>query len=109
MRSVVGTCRPLFLWARTFSSFRATRATLTCGPRMELSVAAVPLEEEEKMLAAQPAREKAFANGKPNVFYVANNSATSPTTPRRLMGYRRISSAISWWITARRSSLAQYG
>jgi hypothetical protein len=77
---------------------------------MELSVAAVPLEEEEeKLLAAQPAREAAFANGKPNVFYVANNSATSPTTPRRLMGYRRTSSAISWWITARRSSLAQYG
>ena len=28
------------LWARTFSSFRARRATLTSGPRTELSIAA---------------------------------------------------------------------
>ncbi|MFZ0599795.1 MAG: hypothetical protein WAN05_00085, partial [Roseiarcus sp.] len=42
------------------------------------------------MLAAQPAREKAFANGKPNVFYVANNSATSPTTALRRQQQRYV-------------------
>ncbi len=44
-------------------------------------------EEEETMLAAQHAREAAFANGKPNVFYVANNTASTYGIPVHLQRY----------------------
>ena len=39
------------------------------------------------MLAAQHAREAAFANGKPNVFYVANNTASTYGIPVHLQRY----------------------
>ncbi len=44
-------------------------------------------EEEEDELAARPPREMAFANGKPNIFYVANNTATTYTIPVHLQRY----------------------
>jgi sporadic carbohydrate cluster protein (TIGR04323 family) len=44
-------------------------------------------EEEEDLIAAQPAREKAFANGKPNIFYVANNTASTYGIPVHLQRY----------------------
>jgi len=44
-------------------------------------------EEEEEALAARPQREKAFANGKPNIFYVANNTASTYSIPVHLQRY----------------------
>lgn len=44
-------------------------------------------EEEVDQLAAQPAREKAFANGKSNIFYVANNTASTYGIPVHLQRY----------------------
>ena len=44
-------------------------------------------EEEEELLAAQPPREKAFANGKPNIFYVANNTSSTYGIPVHLQRY----------------------
>ena len=44
-------------------------------------------EEEEEALAARPPREKAFANGKPNIFYVANNTASTYGIPVHLQRY----------------------
>jgi sporadic carbohydrate cluster protein (TIGR04323 family) len=44
-------------------------------------------DQEEDQLAAQPAREKAFANGKPNIFYVANNTASTYGIPVHLQRY----------------------
>jgi sporadic carbohydrate cluster protein (TIGR04323 family) len=44
-------------------------------------------QEEEDLIAAQPAREKAFANGKPNIFYVANNTASTYGIPVHLQRY----------------------
>ncbi|MBV9286531.1 MAG: hypothetical protein JO288_01690 [Hyphomicrobiales bacterium] len=44
-------------------------------------------EEEEEALAARPPREKAFANGKPNIFYVANNTAATYSIPVHLQRY----------------------
>jgi sporadic carbohydrate cluster protein (TIGR04323 family) len=44
-------------------------------------------EEEEDALAARPPREKAFTNGKPNVFYVANNTASTYGIPVHLQRY----------------------
>ena len=43
--------------------------------------------EEEERLAARPAREKAFSNGKPNIFYVANNSSATYAIPVHLQRY----------------------
>ena len=43
--------------------------------------------EEEKLLSAQPDREKGFANGKPNIFYVANNTASTYGIPVHLQRY----------------------
>jgi sporadic carbohydrate cluster protein (TIGR04323 family) len=44
-------------------------------------------EEEEEALAARPSREKAFANSKPNIFYVANNTASTYGIPVHLQRY----------------------
>jgi sporadic carbohydrate cluster protein (TIGR04323 family) len=44
-------------------------------------------EEEEEALAARPPKEKAFANGKPNIFYVANNTASTYSIPVHLQRY----------------------
>jgi sporadic carbohydrate cluster protein (TIGR04323 family) len=44
-------------------------------------------EEEQDLIAAQPAHEKAFANGKPNVFYVANSTASTYGIPVHLQRY----------------------
>jgi sporadic carbohydrate cluster protein (TIGR04323 family) len=44
-------------------------------------------EDEEEALAARPPREKAFANGKPNIFYVANNTASTYGIPVHLQRY----------------------
>jgi sporadic carbohydrate cluster protein (TIGR04323 family) len=44
-------------------------------------------EEEEEALAGRPPREKAFANGKPNIFYVANNTASTYGIPVHLQRY----------------------
>jgi sporadic carbohydrate cluster protein (TIGR04323 family) len=44
-------------------------------------------EEEEEELAARPPREKAFANGKPNIFYIANNTAATYGIPVHLQRY----------------------
>jgi sporadic carbohydrate cluster protein (TIGR04323 family) len=44
-------------------------------------------EEEEDALAARRPREKAFANGKPNIFYVANNTASTYGIPVHLQRY----------------------
>jgi sporadic carbohydrate cluster protein (TIGR04323 family) len=44
-------------------------------------------EEEEEALAARPPRENAFANGKPNIFYVANNTASTYGIPVHLQRY----------------------
>ena len=44
-------------------------------------------EDEEEVLAARPPREKAFANGKPNIFYVANNTAATYSIPVHLQRY----------------------
>ena len=44
-------------------------------------------EEEEEALAARPLRENAFANGKPNIFYVANNTASTYGIPVHLQRY----------------------
>jgi sporadic carbohydrate cluster protein (TIGR04323 family) len=44
-------------------------------------------EEEEEALATRPPREKAFANGKPNIFYVANNTASTYGIPVHLQRY----------------------
>jgi sporadic carbohydrate cluster protein (TIGR04323 family) len=44
-------------------------------------------EEEEEALAVRPPREKAFANGKPNIFYVANNTASTYGIPVHLQRY----------------------
>jgi sporadic carbohydrate cluster protein (TIGR04323 family) len=44
-------------------------------------------EEEEEQLAARPPREKAFANGRPNIFYVANNTSSTYTIPVHLQRY----------------------
>lgn len=44
-------------------------------------------EEEEEELAARPSREKAFTNGRSNIFYVANNTATTYTIPVHLQRY----------------------
>jgi sporadic carbohydrate cluster protein (TIGR04323 family) len=44
-------------------------------------------EEEEEAAAARPPREKAYANGKPNIFYVANNTASTYGIPVHLQRY----------------------
>jgi sporadic carbohydrate cluster protein (TIGR04323 family) len=44
-------------------------------------------EEEEEELAARPAKEKAYVNGKPNIFYVANNTAATYGIPVHLQRY----------------------
>ena len=44
-------------------------------------------EEEEERLAAEPPRERAFFNGKPNIFYVANNTAATYSIPVHLQRY----------------------
>jgi sporadic carbohydrate cluster protein (TIGR04323 family) len=44
-------------------------------------------EEEEEAVAARAPREKAFANGKPNIFYVANNTASTYGIPVHLQRY----------------------
>jgi sporadic carbohydrate cluster protein (TIGR04323 family) len=44
-------------------------------------------EEEEEVLAAQPPREKSFSNGKPNIFYIANNTAATYGIPVHLQRY----------------------
>jgi sporadic carbohydrate cluster protein (TIGR04323 family) len=44
-------------------------------------------EEEEEQLATRPPREKAFVNGKSNIFYVANNTAMTYTIPVHLQRY----------------------
>jgi sporadic carbohydrate cluster protein (TIGR04323 family) len=44
-------------------------------------------EEEEEAVAARSPREKAFANGKPNIFYVANNTASTYGIPVHLQRY----------------------
>jgi len=44
-------------------------------------------EEEEEMLAQQPPKETVFANGKPNIFYVANNTAATYGIPVHLQRY----------------------
>jgi sporadic carbohydrate cluster protein (TIGR04323 family) len=44
-------------------------------------------EEEEEALAARPPQENAFANGKPNIFYVANNTASTYGIPVHLQRY----------------------
>ena len=44
-------------------------------------------EQEEELLAQRPAKEKVFANGKPNIFYVANNTASTYPVPVHLQRY----------------------
>jgi sporadic carbohydrate cluster protein (TIGR04323 family) len=44
-------------------------------------------EEEEERLAQLPAREAQFKNGKPNIFYVANNTAATYSIPVHLQRY----------------------
>jgi sporadic carbohydrate cluster protein (TIGR04323 family) len=44
-------------------------------------------EEEEERLAAQPRRPGAFFNGKNNIFYVANNTASTYGIPVHLQRY----------------------
>jgi sporadic carbohydrate cluster protein (TIGR04323 family) len=44
-------------------------------------------EEEEEALAQQKPREDSFHNGKPNIFYVANNSASTYAIPVHLQRY----------------------
>ena len=44
-------------------------------------------EEEEERLAALPPREAAFDNGKNNIFYVANNTASTYGIPVHLQRY----------------------
>jgi len=44
-------------------------------------------EEEEELLAQQPAKEASFNNGKPNIFYVANNTAATYGIPVHLQRY----------------------
>ncbi len=44
-------------------------------------------EEEEERLAAEPPRERGFFNGKPNIFYVANNTAATYSIPVHLQRY----------------------
>jgi sporadic carbohydrate cluster protein (TIGR04323 family) len=44
-------------------------------------------EEEEEALAARPPREKLFANGRPNIFYVANNTSSTYAIPVHLQRY----------------------
>jgi len=44
-------------------------------------------EEEEEELAKKPAKETSFQNGKPNIFYVANNTASTYGIPVHLQRY----------------------
>jgi sporadic carbohydrate cluster protein (TIGR04323 family) len=44
-------------------------------------------EEEEEELASQPPKEQSFHNGKPNIFYVANNTASTYGIPVHLQRY----------------------
>ncbi len=44
-------------------------------------------EEEEEELASRPPRETTFNNGKPNIFYVANNTASTYGIPVHLQRY----------------------
>lgn len=44
-------------------------------------------EEEEEELAAQPAKTLSFNNGKPNIFYVANNTSSTYGIPVHLQRY----------------------
>jgi sporadic carbohydrate cluster protein (TIGR04323 family) len=44
-------------------------------------------EEEEERLAQLPPREVQFKNGKPNIFYVANNTAATYSIPVHLQRY----------------------
>ena len=44
-------------------------------------------EEEEERLAAQPPREQSFLNGRSNIFYVANNTASTYGIPVHLQRY----------------------
>ena len=44
-------------------------------------------EEEEEALAQQPPKETVFANGKPNIFYVANNTSSTYGIPVHLQRY----------------------
>jgi sporadic carbohydrate cluster protein (TIGR04323 family) len=44
-------------------------------------------EEEEEALAARPPRETAFNNGRPNIFYVANNTSATYSIPVHLQRY----------------------
>jgi len=44
-------------------------------------------EEEEEELAQKPAKEISFQNGKPNIFYVANNTASTYGIPVHLQRY----------------------
>jgi len=44
-------------------------------------------EEEEEELANGPAKELSFSNGKPNIFYVANNTASTYGIPVHLQRY----------------------
>ena len=45
------------------------------------------IEEEEEASAARPPRDKAFNNGRPNIFYVANNTSATYTIPVHLQRY----------------------
>ncbi len=44
-------------------------------------------EEEEELLAQQPAKELSFNNGKNNIFYVANNTSATYPIPVHLQRY----------------------
>jgi sporadic carbohydrate cluster protein (TIGR04323 family) len=44
-------------------------------------------EEEEEAQAARPPRETAFNNGRPNIFYVANNTSATYSIPVHLQRY----------------------
>jgi sporadic carbohydrate cluster protein (TIGR04323 family) len=44
-------------------------------------------EEEEEALASRPPREPSFNNGRPNIFYVANNTSATYSIPVHLQRY----------------------
>lgn len=44
-------------------------------------------EEEEEAIAARPSRDGLFQNGKTNIFYVANNTASTYSVPVHLQRY----------------------
>lgn len=57
-------------------------------------------EEEEEALAQRPEKETSFQNGKPNIYYVANNTASTYGIPVHLQRYMLVDYSKKHNITA---------